>query len=372
MKDVMGIINLMENEEFLKEVTQHRPAAAIPIGGRYRMIDFILSNMVNSGIRNIGIIVQTKYRALMDHLGNGKDWDLDRKRDGLFYLPPAYFHYPLGIYRWDIRHFHSHLDYISYSRQKYVIISGSNMICNLDFRPAFNFHRQMQADITVLYKEEDALSEDLSQFTIIETAADGRIVDMAMQPDKISSTKVSMEMYIMEKSLLVELINRCSSRGECDLIKDGIIKNLDRLKIYGYPHQGYLAQINSITSYFRHNMDLLNPAIWQQLFFKPGLIYTKVKDGAPTKYAGDSSVQNAIIANDCIIEGTVENSIIFRGVHIYRGAYVKDSIIMQKTTIAEDARVEYVIADKEVFITKGKHLKGEKDYPLVIKKKTVI
>lgn len=372
MKDVMGIINLMEHEDFLKEFSDNRPVAAVPFGGRYRMIDFVLSNMVNSGIRNVGIIVQHKYRSLMDHLGSGKEWDLDRKRDGLFFLPPAQGHYPQGIYKWDLRHFYTHLDYINYSRQKYVIISGCNMICNINYSKALQFHKARQADITILYNELDAKEEVMSQSTLIDTAEDGRILEIELSPDKIKGCQISMEMCIMEKSLLVDLINGGYSRGDCDLVRDGFIKNLSRLKIYGYPYHGYLAKIDCVQSYYRHNMDLLKPEIWQQLFFDQGLIYTKVKDGPPTKYNENSQVKNSVIANDCVIEGIVENSIIFRGVQIGKGAYVKDSIIMQKCSIEEEAVVENIIADKEVTITKGKQLKGEKHYPLIIKKKTVI
>ncbi|ABO49986.1 glucose-1-phosphate adenylyltransferase, GlgD subunit [Desulforamulus reducens MI-1] len=371
MKNVMGIINIMENEDFLMELSYHRPVAAVPFGGRYRMIDFVLSNMVNSGIQNVGILVQNSYRALMDHLGRGKEWDLDRKRDGLFFLPPDQYN-GQGIYRWDLRHFYTHLDYINYSRHKYVLISGSNMLCNINYQEAFEFHQAMNADITLIYKDMESIRDNLPQSSFIDIAEDGRIFGLEISPTKINSFKMSMEMCLMKKSLLVDLINCCYSRGECDLIRDGFIKNLHRLRVYGFPYQGYLATIDNIQSYYKHSMDLLKPEIWRKLFFEQGLIYTKPKDGAPTKYNEGARVSNALIANDCIIDGFVENSIIFRGVKIGRGAHVKDSIIMQKCDIQEDAVIESVIADKEVIVTKVKHLKGEKHYPLVIKKRTII
>ncbi|MEG6512308.1 glucose-1-phosphate adenylyltransferase subunit GlgD [Desulforamulus ruminis] len=371
MKDVMGIINLMENEGFLKELSYYRPVAAVPTGGRYRIIDFVLSNMVNSGIRNVGIITPQKYRSLLDHMGRGKEWDLDRKRDGLFFLPPAQIHYPMSIYRWDLRHFCSHLDYIDFSRQKYVIISGSNMICNLDYKAAFRFHQETKADMTILYKVSTG-RENLAHCTVIETEDDGRVVDMAMNPVDRKAGKVFMEMAIMEKSLLVDLINGCASRGDCDFVKDGLIKNLHKLKIYGYRHQGYLAYIDSIQSYYQHNMDLLTPEIGQELFFKHGVIYTKVADGAPTRYKETAKTQNALVANECVIEGTVENSILFRGVKIHKGACVRNSVIMESCVVEEDALLENVISEKQVVVTRGKHLKGEKHYPLVIRKRTVI
>lgn len=371
MKEVMGIINLMENEDFLKEITDHRPVAAVPFGGRYRLIDFVLSNMVNSGIRNIGLIVQHRYRALMDHLGRGKDWDLDRKRDGLFFLPPPQNYY-YSCNRWDLRHLQTHLDYINYSRQKYILVAGSNMLCNIDYRDAFKFHLAMNADITVIYKDMENSIENLSQYQLIQTAEDGRVIEIEIRPERVKSTKVSMEMFLIKKSLLLDIVDQCYSKGECDFIRDVLIKNLNRLRIYGYPYLGYLANIDSVQNYYNYSMDLLKPEVWQKLFFDPGLIYTKPKDGAPTKYSDDCLVKNALIANDCIIEGVVENSIIFRGVKIHKGAHVKDSIIMQVCEVMENAVLENVIADKEVIITKNRHLKGEENFPLVIKKKTVI
>lgn len=371
MKDVMTIVNLMEHEGILKEISHHRLVAAVPFGGRYRMIDFVLSNMVNSGIRNVGVIVQHKYRSLIDHLGRGKEWDLDRKRDGLFFLPPTQMRYPMGA-RFDLGHFNHHLDYINYSRQNTIIITGSNMICNLDYREAVNFHREQKADITVLYKEMDLKDDDYSQYAVIETTENHRVVAMEISPDKITSNKVFMEMFIMEKVLLINMINSCVSKGECDMVRHGLIQNLNKLKIVGYPFKGYLARISSIQSYFRHSMDLLKPEIWQELFFKHGYIYTKVKDGAPTKYLEESRVKYSIIANDCIIGGMVENSVIFRGVKIAKGAHVKNCIVMQKSEIEEGAVIENIITDKKVVITKGKKLIGDSKCPFVIAKETVI
>lgn len=371
MKDVMAIVNLMEHEGILKEISHHRLVAAVPFGGRYRMIDFVLSNMVNSGVRNVGVIVQHKYRSLIDHLGRGKEWDLDRKRDGLFFLPPTQMRYPMGS-RFDLRHFHHHLDYINYSRQNYIIITGSNMICNLDYRDVLNFHRQKKADITLVYKQMEFPREDLCQCNVLEVDQDQRVIQMEIKPDKITSGKMSMEMYIMEKSLLIDMINGCSSRGDCELVLHGIINRLEQLKIYGYPFEGYLGKVGSVSSYFNHSMDLLKPHIWKELFFKHGHIYTKVKDGAPTKYLESSVVKNSLVANDCEIAGTVENSIIFRGVKIARGAHVKDSIVMQKGEIREGAVVENIIMDKKVIISAGKKLRGDSGYPFVIAKETVI
>lgn len=373
MKNIMGIINLRDDNNYLTELTHHRPLVAVPIAGRYRIIDFVLSNMVNSGISNVGILTENKGSSLAGHLGSGKDWDLDRKRDGLFLLHPDYSQYPMGNHKWDFRHFSSHLEYINYSRQKYVIIASGNVICNIDYTEAVAFHQKNHADITVLYKEcSEQEKSDFDNCTTIDMKKDGRVVDMHMSPGKARGNKVAMEIYIMEKSLLIDLINTCIARGEYDMVKDGIIKNLANLKIYGYPYQGYLAKINSVQSYYKHSLDLIKPEIWKELFFNPGLIYTKIKDTAPAKYSEYTDVKNSLVANDCVIEGKVENSILFRGVKVGKGTVVKNSIIMAKCIIDENVILENVISDKETYITKEKRLKGEHNYPMVIRKKSVI
>lgn len=370
MENVMGIINLHENEEMLREVTKHRPLAAVPFAGRYRIIDFVLSSMVNSGIHNVGILVSNKYRALMDHLRSGKEWDLARKRDGLFILPPA--ETQQGKPQSDIENLYSNLDYIKSSPQRYVLITGSSIICNLSFKKAFQFHQTKQAAITVLYKELNSEQDDFKCSTIIDCDDQGRVIDMAVNPAKVTSNKVFMRMCIMSKELLIDIITGCAARGSTDLLMDGIVRNIGKLAIYGYQYKGFMASIYSVPSYYRHSMELLKPEKWHELFFKSGPVYTKVKDEAPAKYKESACINNAMIANGCVIEGTVENSILFRGVTVGPGAYIKDSIIMQKCRIGANVRLDNVICDKDVTITAEKWLKGESTYPLVIAKGTVI
>ncbi len=374
MNDVMGIINLIESEDSLNGLTRHRPISAVPFASRYRLIDFVLSNMVNSGMKNIAILTQNKHRALIDHLRSGKEWDLDRKRDGLFIFPPDNIRCESGAdKKGNLQNFYNNLDYIHKSRQKYVLVSCSNIVCNIDYRRALDYHLKSNADITLLYKEvKDDNRRDFSDSTRVTVADDGRVIDMEVKPGKINSNKVSLDMYIMEKSILIDLIDACFSRGYYDLVKDGFVKNISMLRVFAYPYQGYCARINTVESYYRNSMDLLKPEVWNKLFFKPGPIYTKIKDGAPAKYTDGSRVKNCLVANGCVVEGIVENSILFRGVKIRKGAYVKDSIIMQKTEIGENAVIKNVISDKEVFISAGKQLTGDKNYPVLIEKKSII
>ena len=373
MKDeLMGIINLSEATENLGELSRLRPLAATPFAGRYRLIDFVLSSMVNSGITNVGIFIQHKYRSLMDHLRSGKEWDLARKRDGLFILPPAYTNNPMQIQRGDVENFYSNLDYIRKSRQKYVVIAGPEMVSNLDYRDALDFHKHTGAEITMLYTKVNCSTFDCVGANVVEMAENKQVISRQDYKQSSNYQDISMKTYIMERELLIKLVQDCISQGDYDFIKHCIVKNINKYKIFGYHYQGYVARINSLQNYFKHSMELLNPQIWEELFFKSGLIYTKVKDEPPAKYMMDADVSNTLVATGCYIEGRVVDSILFRGVKVHKGAYIKNSIIMQKCEIGPGVVLENVICDKDVCITANKQLKGEYNYPLVIKKGQVI
>ncbi|MDD3172417.1 MAG: glucose-1-phosphate adenylyltransferase subunit GlgD [Herbinix sp.] len=373
MRDTMGIIYTGESNISLREITLRRSVAALPFGGRYRVIDFTLSNMINSGIINVGLITQNNYHSLMDHLDSGKQWDLDRKSGGLFILPPYVSSDNTGWYRGEIDAYHSNMSYIRRSPQKYVVISGSSMVCNLTYDDAMEFHKDNMADITVIYKQEkNTTKKELSRHTLIRTDEQNRIWDIEVKPATPMSDKISMEMYILDKKLFEYLIEECVARGQYDLNKDIFIKNKEKLRILGYPYNGYLAKIDSIHSYFKHNMELFDLDNHYELFHHAGPVYTKVKDEVPAKYGDNSIVENSLVADGCIVEGSIENCVLFRGVKVAKGAVVKNSIIMQETEIQEKAVLENVILDKEVIIRKGKQLIGQESYPVVIRKSAII
>lgn len=371
MLDVMGVINLGNEQDSLKELTYFRNQASVPFGGRYRLIDFTLSNMVNSGVRDIAILTMKKYRSLMDHLGTGKDWELDRKRGGLFILPPSYY-YTDQEYLGDLQNFYEHLDFLLRGNQQYVIITGGSIVANIDYRPIFYFHQQNESDITLIYKEieNSALQTGLKKIGVDE---EGRVVKITDENGSFSDRKkVYMDMMIMKKSLLLNLIESCAKNRKCNLLKDGIISNLDELKVYGYPYKGYMANINSINSYYQHSLQLISENAWKELFYQPRLIYTKIKNEPPAKYLENSSVRNSLIVNGSVIEGRVENSIIFRGVKVGKGAYIKNSIILQKSDIGENAIIENAILDKKVKVMANKEIRGTLENPYVVPKRLTI
>lgn len=369
MKDVLGIINVKIQDDILSELTDFRCIASVPFGGRYRLIDFILSSMANSGMQKVAVFTLSKDRSLTDHLGNGNSWDLNRKEDGLHILSPNVFYSSQPIFPGDIKCFYSQMDFLERGKQKDVIIAPGNLVCNLDFQKAIAFHREKGADITVFYRAE---AEDKPQFPWIrklKISPSNRVLQMEEEPETIKTNAVLVEIFIMSKLLLLEMVENGIMNGAEDLFQDIIFKQRDNYNIYAYPVEGYFAAINSIDRYYRANMDLLNPQIRQSLFFQPGRIYTKGKDEPSTKYAAGAKVVNSLLANGCLVQGTVENSILFRGVKIKKGAFIKNSIIMQKSHIKNNAGVEYAILDKEVTVSKDRRITGRESNPVVIGKR---
>lgn len=368
--DLLAVVNLNEEDDLISELTHQRPLGAIPFGGRYRLIDFALSNVVNSGVGNVGVLFGHKYRAVLDHLRSGREWDLARKREGLAFLPPAYASYPRYMaYRGDVENFHANLEFLRYSPQKYVLVTGTEAVCNIDFRPILAYHQERQADVTVVYAKRDCRQgNDCTNALMVEVDHQGRIWDMHVAGGEAREERMAMGMFIMERQLLIDLVDAAIARGGYDFVKHCLISNLSELEVYGWMHDGYVARVNTIGAYFQHSLDLLTPAVWQELFGKHGPIYTKVKDEPPSKYTDEARVSHSLVANGCFVEGTVENSVLFRGAVVRKGAVVRNSIIMQKTVIGEGAMLDCAICDKNVEILPGRKLKGEHDCPVVIRK----
>ncbi|ABR49097.1 glucose-1-phosphate adenylyltransferase, GlgD subunit [Alkaliphilus metalliredigens QYMF] len=371
MKDVMGIVNDIKIKRDLRDLVSHRSTAAVPFGGRYRVVDFVLSNMANGGIKNVGIFTQSNNRSLLDHVDSGKAWDLFNKRGGLFILPPTFSYERFGNRLGDIDHFYNHMDYLERSTQQYVLISNSNSIYNMDYSKIKEAYEKSGADIVILYQRKKEWDSSIKYVSMIMDEK-SKIVDMSVNKLIGNNSFKDMGVAFMKKELFMEIIRECHSKGLNDFVKDGLIKNTKKYNMYGMPYDGYVANIDSINNYYKHNMNLLKPEIWKQLFFKEGLINTKVKDEAPSKYNKTAKVSNSLVANGCIIEGEVINSILFRGVKVGKNVTVKNSILMQKNVIHEGCQLEHVILDKDVVVTEGKVLKGDEGYPFVVSKKTVL
>lgn len=368
--DTMGII--LTNQDKISPITDMRANSALPFAGRYRIIDFVLSNMSNSGITNIGVATESNYSSLMDHIKSGKPWDLDRKHWGLNILPPSVEDMGDSI-KGNIDMLAGIRRFISRSTQTYVVLSLGNNIYNMGFTDAIDAHIENQADITVIYKDFTGIEEsELSRYILFDIDGESWVRDIEVQPYYPKTAFAGMDIYIMEKALLESIIDECSSHGDRDFVKDALIKKMDGLRIYGYEHKGIYYKVDSMKAYYRSNMNFLDTGIRRELFNPENPIYTKTKDQSPTKYGNNAVARNCFVSDGCIIDGTIENCILSRGVRVAEGAVVKNSIIMQDSIIDGGAEMDHVVFDKEVHITEGRKLIGQENYPLAISKETVI
>ncbi len=377
MKNVMGIIYTNKDDLSLRELTNQRSVAALPLAGRYRVVDFILSSMVNSGVRNVGVIMQRNYRSLMDHLGSGKEWDLHTRNNGLFLLPPFVTQENGGEYLGVLDALRANFDYLRRSKQRLALLTNSNMVFNMNFEPMIRQHEQTDADITLLYtkvrRDMELSSASKHTHAFLNVGKDGRISDMEVNPNAANYDTMYMNVLLIKRTLLMHLVDGAAAHGEHDINRELIqpaIKS-GSLKVYGYEFEGYYRRIETIKSYFRCNMDLLDYNVRQELF-KKSPVFTKTRDDVPAVYREGNNVKNSLVADGCVIEGSVENCVLFRGVHIGRNASVKNAIIMQDSEIEDSVELENVILDKNVTVRTHGRLIGQVQYPIVIGKNVTL
>lgn len=369
----MGIIYTGENDALLRELTSIRAIAALPVAGRFRVIDFLVSSMVNAGVKNIGVIMQKNYHSLMDHLGSGKEWDLHGKINGLHILPPFLTRENVGLYPGTLDALRSNMDYLSRSKQELVILSNSTIIYNAHLDEMINFHQTSGADITLLYTSDPSIKRD--EFgTYLDVDKNGDVKDMEVQPTHPSCDNTYMQVLILKRELLKELVDKAVAHGYHSMDRDVLLALVQnkQAKINAYEYKGMCWSIDSIQSYFRFNLDILDNEKRRGLFRDDLPVYTKVRDEMPTYYGDNCKTVNSLLADGCQIEGTVENSILFRGVKIAANAHVKNCIIMQDGQVHESAYIENCILDKQAIIKRNQKLIGPDAYPIVIAKNVVV
>ncbi len=370
----LGIIFPNAYDRMVPELTTERVMASIPFGGRYRMIDFILSSLVNNDISNITILVRENYNSLVDHLESGRSWDLVRKNGGLKIFPP-YFQKNMGAYHGRIEALESIVPFLRHQKETYVVLCDTNIAVNFDFKDMIRKHIESGADITCAYTREvipDSAkrARDTSRglYYSFNIGEEGRVERFNINPKDAGVQNMSMNIYIAKKDWLIQQVDQAFLNGKVYFERDVLAPNVDNFKIQGYLWEGYYARITDMHRYFEENMRLLDDDNLDALF-SGNPIYTKIRDDNPTRYLNGSSASNVLVADGCVIEGTVENSILFRGVKVSKGAVVKNSLLMQDTVIGEDAEVDYLITDKQVEISAGKVVKGNDSYPVYIAKR---
>jgi len=371
MKNLLGIVFSNSHKHIISELTPNRCMGSLPVGGRYRLIDFVLSTLANSGVEDVGIITQTNYQSLMEHLGNGREWDLSRKSGGLVIFPP-FSRTESGMYRGRIDALYSILGYLRSSPATHVIICDCDMIFNTTYEDMLLSHIDSGADITILYKKMPLEADAAKDACVLSLAEDGRVLDVMISPPVAGEHNVYLNIMITSKSLLEYLVSSCYSHNQYSLARDILQAKAGQYHIHAYEYTGYVSRLYSLQSYYDANMALLDPQVRRLLFPREMPIYTRVRDEAPVRYGLGSKVSNSLLADGCVVEGEVENSILFRGVTVGKNAKVKNSIIMQETVIGENSHLEWVMTDKNVTVREGRTLTGFRTYPIYIAKGSVI
>ena len=368
----LGIIFPNSYDSLVPELVNVRLMASIPFASRYRLIDFTLSSMTHANIDNISVMVNNNYHSLMDHLDSGREWDLVRKNGGLHIFPP-FAEKESKPYIGRVTALANILDFLRDEKEKYVIMTDTNIVVNFDFRAMLKAHIDSGADVTIAYNEQE-LPESVMTYQSNDKGfyytfdiEEGRVKKIYVNPRVPGVQNFAMNIFIIEREMLIDLINTAFVRGQEFFERDVLLPQLNKLNVQAYKYDGYVARISDMKSYFDENMKLLDDYNLDALFSGPS-IYTKIRDDNPTRYIEGAKVQNVMVADGCVIEGEVENSVIFRGVKIAKGAKVKNCILMQDTVVEAGANVEYLITDKNVTITAGKEMKGTDTFPVYISK----
>lgn len=367
MGNVLGLVFANMHDTTLGDMTKNRTMGSVMFGGRYRLIDFPLSNMVNSGISEVGVITKSNYQSLLDHLGSAREWDLARKKGGLYILPP-FGNVESTLYRGRIEALYGAMSFIKHSRAKYVVLSDCDVVTNIDYKPIVAAHIESGADITAVAHTGVYSSDDIKTSTVFNVDADKNVTSVLINPDISGTCTTSLNVFVMSMDFLIETVNDAMARGNVSFERNILQEKCRELKIKIYEYDNYFSKLNSPESYFKSNMALLKPENARKLFVPKRSIYTKVSDNAPVKYDLDSKVSNSLIADGCIIEGEVENSVLFRGVKVGKGAKVKNCILMQGTVVGDNAELNYFITDKNVSICENHILTSSPQYPMYVGK----
>ncbi|MBR5268862.1 MAG: glucose-1-phosphate adenylyltransferase subunit GlgD [Lachnospiraceae bacterium] len=373
--NALGIIFPNAYDSYVPELVNDRLMASIPFAGRYRMVDFVLSSMVTSGIDNISILVRNNYHSLMDHLGSGREWDLTRKNGGLSIYPP-YSEKGMKVYAGRVDGLASILPTLKDQKEKYVILADTNIAVNFDFKAMLEAHIASGADVTVAYAKEEIpeammKNQDFSNLYFTFNMDGNHIKKIYINSEEKGVQNLSMNIYIMDREFLIKEITAAFVRGFVYFERDILAPNTDKFNIQGYEFNGYKARICDMKSYFDENMKLLKDENLDGLF-AGNPIYTKVRDDNPTRYIAGAKGKNSLVADGCVIEGIVENCILFRGVKVEKGAKVKNCVLMQDTVVECGANLEYVITDKNVKVSVAQELHGTDSFPVYVAKGQIV
>ena len=361
--NALGIIFPNSYDNTVPELVTERTMASIPFAGRYRMVDFMLSSMANCGISNVSIVVRKNYHSLMDHLGTGREWDMARRHGGLNIVPP-FAEKGVRIYSGRVEALGSILNFLENQKEKYVVMSDANIAVNYDFNALLAAHQASGADVTIAYQKVEIPEGRKNDNYTLTVDADGRVTELLFNDYRSGKQNLDLNIYVLEREILIKLVKDAAARGLIYFERDILAHNVNILNIRALEYTGYVAHVCDMKSYFDENLKLIDEKNLNALFPKQSPVYTKIRDDNPVRYVTGSRVESSILADGCIIEGEVENSILFRGVKIAKGAKVRNCVLMQDTVVGEGSNLEYVITDKNVTISADKEIKGTNTFPV--------
>ena len=363
----IGIILAGGNSKRMRELSNKRAISAMPIAGSYRSIDFALSNMSNSHVQNVAVFTQYNSRSLNEHLSSSKWWDFGRKQGGLYIFTPTITAEHNDWYRGTADALYQNLTFLKNSHEPYVVIASGDCVYKLDYAKVLEYHIEKKADITVVCKDMEP-EEDITRFGVVKTNADGRITDFQEKPMVAESNTISCGIYVVRRRQLIELIERCAQEDRYDFVNDILVRYRNLKRIYAYKMDSYWSNIASVESYYKTNMDFLKPEVRDYFFRQYPEIYTKVGDMPPAKYNPGASVKNSLVASGCIINGTVENSVLFKKVFVGNNCVIRNSIILNDVYLGDNTCIENCIVESRDTIRANSRYVGEDCVKVVIEK----
>ncbi len=353
----VGIILAGGGSKKMRELSSLRAVSAMPIAGSYRAIDFALSNMTNSHIQRVGVLTQFNSVSLNEHMNSSKWWDFGRKQGGLFVFSPTITFTHSDWYRGTADALYQNLNFFYRSHEPYVVIASGDGIYKLDYNKVIEYHIEKKADITVVCSRVGP-EEDISRFGVVHTAEDGRITELEEKPVESETRNVNCGIYVIRRRLLIELLEGCATEERYDIVRDIIIRYRNHKRIYAYNLESYWSNISTVEAYYRTNRDFLKPEVRKHFFGELPEIYSKVEDNPPAKYNPGACVKNSLISSGCIINGHVENSVLFKDAYVGNGAVVKNSIILGDVYIGDNTTVENCIIESRGTLEGGKSYVG--------------
>ncbi|NTW72646.1 MAG: glucose-1-phosphate adenylyltransferase subunit GlgD [Eubacteriaceae bacterium] len=372
MENCLGVISFSNNDYGFGVLCKNRPAAMLPFGGRYRVIDFILSSMVNHDIQSVGVFTGTKIRSVMDHIGNGKPWELNRRFKGLFIFPPLYDNDATYRRLGNIAQFHNNEQFFRASKEENIMVANTSVLAKVDLDAAYKHFIETDADVTMIYtRTKDPTGRYINNDKLY-IDDDGVLINLGTNLGTEEEFNLYLGTVFIKKEIYFRIVREAIEKGNANYLKEALLVNRGKAKINTYRHEGHVFCLKNAKNYYDANMSLLNSDIYKELFYSHGPILTNSKDEPSTNYKETAKVNNSLIANGCIIEGSVKNSIIFRGVKVGKNAIVKNAVIMQKCIIADNAVVVNAILDKNTNIGKRVEIAGSSTVPYVIEKDYII